>query len=187
MISKRRWMTPHPGFSTEAPGPNGMNVTTALPSRRFRRDKFRASIPLRSPISFHPSLETGNVTTQSDRRHQRWMWIDLSTASITVCSCHSCPPFHAPTFSNFVYPASENQACLPPIALDSQMGPALQLFHFCFLQPLRLRRFILFSPGAGCGWFSSFSRAPDSHMKNVIGHLQTFVSQRFPNIFKTLP
>jgi hypothetical protein len=31
-------------------------------------------------------------------------------------------------FSSFVYPASENQACLPPIALDSQMGPALQLF-----------------------------------------------------------
>src|SRR5260370_41292044 len=51
-----------------------------------------------------------------------------STASITVCSYHSCPPFHAPMFSSFVHPASENQACLPPIALDSQMGPALQLF-----------------------------------------------------------
>ena len=31
-------------------------------------------------------------------------------------------------FPSFVYPASENQACLPPIVLDSQMGPALQLF-----------------------------------------------------------
>lgn len=26
---------------------------------------------------FHPSLETGNATTQSDRRHQKCMWIDL--------------------------------------------------------------------------------------------------------------
>src|SRR5260370_29267829 len=53
---------PHPGFSTEAPAPNGMNFTTPLPPRRFRRDKFQASIPLLSPISFHPSLETGNIT-----------------------------------------------------------------------------------------------------------------------------
>src|SRR6266436_2882586 len=90
-------MTPHPGFSTEAPGPNGMNVTTALPSRRFRRDKFRASIPLLSPISFHPSLETGNVTTQGHRRHQKCMWIDLPllpSAFILViralCSTHQC-------------------------------------------------------------------------------------------------
>jgi hypothetical protein len=28
MISKRHWMIPRPGFSTEARGPNGMNVTT---------------------------------------------------------------------------------------------------------------------------------------------------------------
>jgi hypothetical protein len=33
--------------------------------------------PATVPIPFHPSLETSNVTTQSDRRHQRWMWIDL--------------------------------------------------------------------------------------------------------------
>ena len=48
---------PHPGFSTEAPGPNGMNVTSALPSRRFRRERFPASIPQPSPISFPPSIE----------------------------------------------------------------------------------------------------------------------------------
>src|SRR5712691_7143580 len=47
---------------------------------------------------------------------------------LTVCFCNSSPPFPAPTFSHSVYRASENQACLPPIALDSQMGPALQLF-----------------------------------------------------------
>jgi hypothetical protein len=66
-------MTPHPVFSTEAPGPNGMNVTTAPPFRLFRGDRFQVSIPPRSPISFPPSLETGNVTTPSDRRYLRWM------------------------------------------------------------------------------------------------------------------
>ena len=44
---------PPPGFSTEAHEPNGMNVTTALPSRRFRR----ASIPRPPPTSFPPSVE----------------------------------------------------------------------------------------------------------------------------------
>jgi hypothetical protein len=44
---------PRPGFSTEAHEPNGMNVTTALPSRRFRR----ASIPQPSASSFRPSIE----------------------------------------------------------------------------------------------------------------------------------
>jgi hypothetical protein len=64
---------PRPGFSTEAHGPNGMSVTTALPSQCFRRERFQALIPPRYPISFPPSLETGNVTTPSDRRYQRWM------------------------------------------------------------------------------------------------------------------
>src|SRR5216683_4940157 len=53
-ISERHWMIPRPGFSTEAHGPNVMNVTTALPSHRFRRERFQASIPPRSPISFPP-------------------------------------------------------------------------------------------------------------------------------------
>ena len=57
MISRPDWMTPHPGFSTEAPGPNGMNVTSALPSRRFRGERFPASIPQPSRISFPPSIE----------------------------------------------------------------------------------------------------------------------------------
>src|SRR6266849_1247509 len=57
MISRQHWRTPHPGFSTEAPGPNGMNVTSALPSRRFRRERFPASIPQPSPISLLPSIE----------------------------------------------------------------------------------------------------------------------------------
>src|SRR5712692_8545953 len=70
MISRRHWMIPRPGFSTEAPGPNGMNVTTALPSHRFQRERFQASIPQPAPISFPPSLETGSGTTPSDRRHQ---------------------------------------------------------------------------------------------------------------------
>src|SRR5260370_24906279 len=48
---------PAPGTSTEAPGPNGMNVTSALPSRRFRGERFPASIPQPSPISFLPSIE----------------------------------------------------------------------------------------------------------------------------------
>src|SRR5258708_2610118 len=48
---------PAPGFSTEAPGPNGMNVTIALPSRRFRGGRFQASIPRPFPISFLPSIE----------------------------------------------------------------------------------------------------------------------------------
>ena len=57
MISRQHWRTPHPGFSTEAPGPNGMNVTSALPSRRSRGERFQASIPQPSPISFLPSIE----------------------------------------------------------------------------------------------------------------------------------
>src|SRR5260370_37954882 len=48
---------PAPGTSTAAPGPNGMNVTSALPSRRFRGERFPASIPQPSPISFLPSIE----------------------------------------------------------------------------------------------------------------------------------
>src|SRR6266404_9142396 len=57
MIPRPPWMTLHQGFSTEAPGPNGMNVTTALPYRRFRGERFPASIPQPSPISFLPSIE----------------------------------------------------------------------------------------------------------------------------------
>jgi hypothetical protein len=64
---------PHPVFSTKVHRPNGMNVTTAPPFRLFRGDRFQVSIPPRSPIFFPPSLETGNVTTPSDRRYQREM------------------------------------------------------------------------------------------------------------------
>src|SRR5260370_16684499 len=46
------WMTPHPGFSTEAPVPNGMNVTSALPSLRFRAETLPAPYLLPSPIFF---------------------------------------------------------------------------------------------------------------------------------------
>jgi len=44
-----------------------------IPFLLFRGDRFQVSIPLLSPTSFPPSLETGNVTTPSDRRYQRWM------------------------------------------------------------------------------------------------------------------
>src|SRR6266436_9608222 len=70
-------MTPHLVFSTKVHGPNGMNVTTARPFRRFRGERSQVSIPSRPPISFPKSLENGNVTTQSDRRHQKCMWVDL--------------------------------------------------------------------------------------------------------------
>src|SRR6267378_3449728 len=53
-------------------------------------------------------------------------------ASITACSCHLSPPFHAPKHSNFLHPANENQACFLPIALDLPTGRALRLFPlFC--------------------------------------------------------
>jgi hypothetical protein len=68
---------PAPGIfdrSSWAKWNEGYNRTPVPP---LPKRKFQASIPLLSPISFPPSLETGNVTTQSDRRHQRWMWIDL--------------------------------------------------------------------------------------------------------------
>src|SRR5882724_2847670 len=45
---------PHPGFSTEAPGPNGMNVTSALPSRRFRGEKIPGVDPATIPDFFPP-------------------------------------------------------------------------------------------------------------------------------------
>ena len=64
---------PAPRIFAKVHGSNGMNVTTASPFRLFRGDRFQVSIPLLSPISFPPSLETGNVTTPSDRRYQRWM------------------------------------------------------------------------------------------------------------------
>src|SRR5258708_24989265 len=48
---------PAPGFSTQAPGPNGMNVTSALQARRFRTERFPPSIPQPSPLSFLPRIE----------------------------------------------------------------------------------------------------------------------------------
>src|ERR1700688_1817219 len=109
MISRLHWMTPHPGFSTEAPGPNGMNVTSAFPSRRFRGERFPASIPQPAPISSPPKVLK-------------------TSARFTDCSCHSSPQFLAPAFSHSVYPASGSQAYfLVLVVLDSQVGPALHL------------------------------------------------------------
>src|SRR5258707_563284 len=159
-----------------------MNFTTALPSRRFRGDRFQMSIPPRSPISFPPSLETGNITTPSDHRYQGGCEL-TSTASITVRSCHSCPPFHAPTFSNFAYPASENQACLPPIALDSQMGPALQLFSLSLPAALAPPRIYPVSPSCWRRWvFWFFSRARQSCGKRDMSS----AALRFPVLPKYL-
>ena len=84
MISRPRWMTPHPGFSTEAPGPNGMNVTTALPSLHFQGERFPASIPQPSPISSPQVLKT--------------------SASFTDCSCHSIPQFPCTSVFTFRVP-----------------------------------------------------------------------------------
>lgn len=53
---------PAPGILTEPPGPNGMNVTGALPFHRCPDAGFQASIPPRSLISFPPSLETSRVS-----------------------------------------------------------------------------------------------------------------------------
>src|SRR5712664_4190779 len=53
-------------------------------------------------------------------------------ASVTGCSCHLSPPFHAPKHSNSLYPANENQACFLPIALDLPAGRALRLFPHAF-------------------------------------------------------
>lgn len=41
-ISKPRWMTRHPGFSTKAPGPNGIEATGAFPFLGFGSDGFQA-------------------------------------------------------------------------------------------------------------------------------------------------
>jgi len=62
-------------------------------------------------------------------------------ASITACSCHLSPPFHAPKHSNFLHSANESQACFLPIALDLPAGRALRLFPLLFPQILCLRRF----------------------------------------------
>src|SRR5712664_902078 len=52
---------------------------------------------------------------------------------LTVCFCHSSPPFRAPTFSHSVYRANENRAYFPVlVVLDSQMRPALQLCPLLF-------------------------------------------------------
>jgi hypothetical protein len=49
---------PAPGIFDRSSWANGINVTSALPSRRFRGERFQASIPQPSPISFPQSLET---------------------------------------------------------------------------------------------------------------------------------
>ena len=49
---------PAPGIFDRSSWANGMNVTTALPPHRFQRERFQASIPQPSPISFPQSLET---------------------------------------------------------------------------------------------------------------------------------
>jgi hypothetical protein len=108
MISERHWRVPHPGFSTKAHGPNGMNVTTALPSRRFRGERFQASIPQPSPISSPPQVLK-------------------TSARFTDCSRHSSPKFLASTFSHSVYHANESQACFLRGVLDWLEGLALQL------------------------------------------------------------
>src|SRR6266478_6069289 len=131
MISRPHWRTPHPGFSTEAPGPNGMNVTSALPSRRFRGERFQASIPRPSPISFPQVLKT--------------------SARFTDCFCHSIPQFLAAAFSHSVYPASGSQAYfLVLVVLDSQVGPAVQLPPLLFSAALAPREVYPVFPS--CWW-----------------------------------
>src|SRR5437016_11096541 len=53
-------------------------------------------------------------------------------ASITACSYHLSPPFHAPKHSNSLHSANENQACFLPIALGLPAGRALRLFQLLF-------------------------------------------------------
>src|SRR6266850_5825791 len=131
MISRPHWMTPHPGFSTEAPGPNGMNVTRALPSRRFRGERFPASIPQPSPISFLPSIE--------------------NISEVYRLFGYSSPQFRAPAFSHCVYPASGSQAYfLVLIVLDSQVGPALHLPPLLFPAALAPREVYPVFPS--CWW-----------------------------------
>src|SRR5436190_23244003 len=127
MISRPHWMTPpQPGFSTEAPGPNGMNVTSALPSRRFRGERFPASIPQPSPISFLPSIE------------------NISQVYRLFLSFESSVP---PAFSHSVYPASGSQAYfLVLVELDSQVGPAVHLPPLLFPAALAPREVYPVSP-----------------------------------------
>src|SRR6266478_938219 len=131
MISRPHWMTPHPGFSTEAPGPNGMNVTSALPSRRFRGERFPASIP------HHPRFLSYQVLKTSAR--------------FTDCFYYSSPQFLAPAFSHSVYPASGSQAYfLVLVVLDSQVGPALHLPPLLFPAALAPREVYPVFPS--CWW-----------------------------------
>src|SRR6266481_195685 len=131
MISRPHWRTPHPGFSTEAPGPNGMNVTTALPSRRFRGERFQASIPRPSPISFPPSIENISEVYR----------LFLSFESSVPCT----------SVSHSVYPASGSQAYfLVLVVLDSQVGPALQLPPLLFPAALAHREVYHVFPS--CWW-----------------------------------
>jgi hypothetical protein len=138
MISRPHWMTPHPGFSTEAPGPNGMNVTSALPSRRFRGERFPASIPQPSPISFPPSIE--NIS----EAYRLFLSIGILSSLYQ-------------RFSHSAYPASGSQAYfLVLVVLDSQMGLALQLPPLLFPAALAPREVYPVFPS--CWWRLAFLR-----------------------------
>jgi len=82
---------------------------------------------------------------------------------------------HRSTHQRFQTPRTppvKTRACLPPIALDSQMGPALQLFSLSLPAAPCPPRIYPVSPSCWRRWVSDFSRAPDSHVENVICHLQ---------------
>src|ERR1035438_7480105 len=131
MISRPHWMTPHPGFSTEAPGPNGMDVTSALPSRRFRGERFPASIPQPSPISFLSGIEIISEV-------YRLLWPFASSVPCT-------------SVFTFRVPASGSEACfLVLVVLDSQVGPALQLPSLLFPAALAPREVYPVFPS--CWW-----------------------------------
>src|SRR5256885_3977751 len=88
----------------------------------------------------------------SRRRHTRLQgdWSsDVCSSDLfeTVCSCHLSPPFHAPTHSNSLQPANENQACFLPIALGLPAGRALRPFPLVFLPQLGPQRVWTVFPG----------------------------------------
>src|SRR5260370_25685205 len=112
-------MSPRSGFATKAHGKNEKIVTSALPPRRFRGDRFQASIPQPSPISFLPSIE--------------------NISEVYRLSHYSSRRFLAPTFSYSVYAANESQACFVRGVLDWLEGLPLQLPPLLFpatLSPL---------------------------------------------------
>ena len=133
MISRPHWMAPHPGFSTEAPGPNGMNVTLQAHSR--------------------PAASEEKDSRRRSRNHPRFLSSQVLkiSARFTDCSCHSSPQFLAPAFSHSVYPASGSQAYfLVLVVLDSQVGPALQLPPLLFPAALAPREVYPVFPS--CWW-----------------------------------